>query len=102
MCDGVNARDTEHVRDDRVGRTATSLSGNAVLAGESHDVPGDQEELGESRLLDDVQLALQPRRDSAGHGVVFALHGFLTQAVEHRERRLALWHRIAGKARSEE
>ena len=91
--DGIDTRDAEQVGDDRVRRAAASLSGDAALAGESHDVPGDQEELREMRLLDDVELALQARRDGASHGVVLALHRLLTESVEHGERRLPFRHR---------
>ena len=77
---------------------AASLPRDTVLAGVSHDVPGDEEELRELRLLDDMELALQARRDGAGHGVVLALHRLLTEAVQHRERCLALGHGIAGEA----
>jgi len=37
---------------------------HAVLAREAHQVPVDEEELGEPGLLDHLQLALQPLRDS--------------------------------------
>ena len=96
--DGIDTRDAEQVRDDGVGRTAASLSGNAALAGEPHDVPRDQEELRKVRLLDDVELALQTCRDDARHGVVFALHRLLTEAVQHRERRLPCGYRVAREA----
>ena len=96
--DGIHARDAEQVGDDRVRCAAASLARDAALAGESHDVPGDQEELGEMRLLDDIELALQARGDGASHGVVLALHGLLTKFVEHGERRLPFRHGKARKA----
>ncbi len=95
---GIDTRDAEQIGDDRVRRAAASLPRNAVLTREFHDVPRDQEELGEMRLLDDIELALQACGDGASHGVVLALHRFLTQAVEHGERRLPCRHRKTRKA----
>ena len=94
----VDAGDVEQVGDDRVRGAAAPLPGNVMLVRVSHDVPRDQEELGKSCLLDDVQLALQARRHQPRHRVVLALHRFLAERVEHRERRLALGHRESRKA----
>ena len=56
MADRVHARDAEHVRNDRIRRAAPSLRGDLLLASEPHQVPADQEELGQAGLLHDVQL----------------------------------------------
>ena len=96
--DRIDTRHAEQVGDDRVRRAAAPLSRDAALAGESHDIPGDQEELCKPCLLDDVELALQPGGDGASHGVVLALHRFLAEGVEHGERCLPFRHRVARKA----
>ena len=61
--DGVDPGDAQHVGDDRVGCRASALSGDPVLAGEAHEVPVDEEELGKARLLDHLQLPLQALGD---------------------------------------
>ena len=94
----IDTCDPEQVGDDRVRRAATSLSRDAVLTGESHDVPGDQEELREPRFLNDIELALQPRGDRTRHRVVLALHRLLTEPVEHGERRLPFGYGVARKS----
>ena len=93
--DRVDTGDTEQVGDDRVRGAAASLPGDAMLPGEFHDVPGDQEELREPRLLDDVELALQPCGDRTRHRVVLALHRLLTEPVQHGERRLPFGYGVA-------
>src|ERR1035437_4260660 len=100
--DRVDAGDVEQVGDDAVGRASPPLSRDVVLARETHDVPGDQEELGESGLLDHLELALQPRRHHAGHRPVLALHGLLAERVEDGEGRLPMRNRKAGEARLRE
>ncbi len=94
---GIDTRDAEQVGDDRVRCTAASLPGDAVLTGESHDVPGDQKELRESRLLDDIELALQTGCHRTGHGVVLGLHRLLAEPVENGERCFSFRHGVTGK-----
>ena len=65
VLDGIDPGDAEHVGDDRVGGRAAALAGHAMLAREAHEVPVDEEELGQPRLLDHLELALEalaPRR----------------------------------------
>ena len=96
--DRIDTRHPEQVGDDRVRRAAASLPRDTVLASESHDVPGDQEELGKPCLLDDVELALQPGGDGASHGVVLVLHRLLAEAIQHGEWRLPFGHGVAREA----
>src|SRR5205814_9098247 len=73
------------------------LSRHTVLAGKSHEVPVDQEELGQASLLDHLQLALQALGDRGRDRPVAIAHPFEAELVEKRERRLARWDRITGK-----
>ena len=57
----VDGRDAEQVGHQRIGRRAASLAQDALLAGEAHDVPHDQEVVGQPGLRDDLQLVGQLR-----------------------------------------
>ena len=61
VAQGVDRRDAQRVRHDRAGRRTTPHGGNALLAGEGHELVHDQEVVGEAPLLDDAQLHLEPR-----------------------------------------
>ncbi len=82
VLDRVDAGDAEHVRDDRVGCRSAALAGHAMLARESHQVPVDEEELGETSLFDHLQLALQPLRDGERDRPVSLPHALETELVE--------------------
>src|SRR5260221_20049 len=98
VLDGVDAGDAEHVGDDRVRRRATTLAGHAVLARESHQVPVDEEKFGQPRLLDDLELALQPARHLHRDRPVALAHPLEAQLVEEGERSLACRHWKAREA----
>ena len=98
VLDGVDARDPEHVRDDRVGGGTSALAGHAVLTRESHEVPVDQEELRQPGLLDHLELALKPLSDRERDRQVPGSHALETELVQKRERRLAFGDRVAGEA----
>src|SRR5256885_13305697 len=84
--------------DDRVGGRAPALAGDPALAREAHEVPVDEEELGQPGLLDHVQLPLQAPRHRGGDRVVSPARSLLGQPVEEAERGLALGHREAREA----
>src|SRR3989442_8778258 len=63
VLDGVDPRDAEHVSDDRVGGGTSALSRHPVLAGKAHEVPVDEEELGQSGLLVPLKIDLQTLGD---------------------------------------
>ena len=56
VADRVDPGDAEDVGHDRVGRAAPALGRDPLLPGEAHQVPADQEELGQAGPLDHVQL----------------------------------------------
>ena len=93
--DRLDPADPEHVRHDRVGRAAPTLGRDALLLREPHQVPADQEELGEAGPLDDVQLVGEPRDDRRRQRVVALPGAGPAQLREVRERRLARRHREA-------
>ena len=82
VLDGIDAGDAEHVGDYRVGGRAAALAGHAMLACEAHEIPVDEEELGQSCLLDHLQLALEPARDLGGDRPVALAHALEAQLVE--------------------
>ncbi len=96
--DRVDSSDAEHVGHDRIGRAAPTLCRDSALAGEPHDVPADQEELGQAGLLDDVQLVGQLPDDGRRDGVIAAAGAFVAQFLEVRKRRVALRNGEAGEA----
>ena len=98
VADRVDAGDAQDVGHDRVGRAAPALRRNAALTGEAHQVPADQEELGEAGLLDDRQLVGELPDDRRGHRVVAPTRAFVTEALEIRERRVAIGYRKAREA----
>ena len=53
----------QRVADQRADARAAGRGRNALLAGETHEVPDDQEVVGEAQLVDHVQLAVQPVHD---------------------------------------
>src|SRR2546426_11023638 len=98
VLDGIDARDAKHVSDDRVGGGSPPLARHALLASEAHEVPVDEEELREPRLLDHLQLALKPLGHCERDRPVSLPHAFEAELVEKGERGLTLGDRIAGKA----
>ena len=95
--DRVDARDAKHVGDDRVGGRASALPRHTVVAGEAHQVPVDEEELGEPRLLDHLQLVLQAACDHRSNRPVSLAEAFEAKLVEKGERRLSGGHGVSGK-----
>ena len=82
VLDGVDAGDPEHVRDDRVGGRSTALPRHAVVAGETHEVPVDEEELCEAGLLDHLQLVLKAVGDCRSDRSVALADAFEAEVVE--------------------
>ena len=79
--DRVDPGDTEQIGDDAVGRRPTTLAGNPVCAGKSHQVPVDQEELGKPGLVDDIELALETGRHLRRHRAVSLPDRLLAEPV---------------------
>ena len=67
VADRLDPGDAQYVGHDGARRAAPALSRDALLLREAHEIPADQEELGQARPLDDVQfmgeLADHGRRD---------------------------------------
>ena len=70
--DRLDPADPEGVRHDRAGRAAPALGRDPPLLREAHQVPADEEELGETGPLDDVELVGEPLDDRRGQRVVAA------------------------------
>ena len=98
VLDRLDPADPERVRHDRAGRAAPALGRDPLLLREAHQVPADQEELGEAGPLDDVELVGEPVDDRRGQRVVALPGARPAQLREVRERRLALRHREAREA----
>ena len=87
--DRVDPGDPEHVRHDRARRAAPALRRDPLLLREPHQVPADQEELGEAGLLDDVELVGEPLDHRRGQRVIACRAPAWQSSGEVRERRLA-------------
>src|SRR5215475_11081217 len=98
VLDRVDAGDAKHVGHYRVGCRASALAGDAVLASKAHQIPVDEKELGQARLLDHVQLALQAACHCRGDRVIAPSGTLVRELVEVAERRLARWHGVTGEA----
>src|SRR5579884_1510082 len=79
VANGIDVGQAEHVGDDRASRRAASLGGDALAAGEGHQVPDDEEVAGQPVTLDQPQLVAQLRADLAV-GVAVALQRALAAA----------------------
>ncbi len=88
--DRLDPADPERVGHDRAGRAAPALGRDALFLCEAHQVPADQEELGEPGPLDDAELVREPVDDRRGQRVVALSSTGPAQLREVRERRLAL------------
>ncbi len=98
VADGVDARDAEGVGDDRIAGAAAPLGGDAALPAEAHEVPADEEELGQAGPLDDLQLVRHLLEHARRHGVVALPHAVMAELLEVREGRLPAGHREAREA----
>ena len=98
VADGVHAGDAERVGHDGVAGAAAALGGDAALAGEAHEVPADEEELGQAGALDDLQLVCHLLEGARRDGVVAPAHAVVAQALEIGERRFAAGYREAREA----
>ena len=98
VADRLDPADPEGVGDDRAGRAAATLGRDPLLPGEPHQVPADQEELGEPGPLDHIELVGEPFDDGRGQRVIALPGAGLAQLDEVGERRLALRHREPRKA----
>ena len=97
VADRVHAGDPQHVRHDRARGAAPALRRDPARLREPHQVPADEEELRETRLLDDVQLVGELPDDGRRQRVVPAPGALPAQLGEVREGRLALRHGKPGK-----
>ena len=70
VADRLDPADAEGVGDDRAGRAAATLSGDPLLPGKPHQVPADEEELGEPGPLDHIELVGEPIDDGRGQRVI--------------------------------
>ncbi|GIW19848.1 MAG: hypothetical protein KatS3mg065_0144 [Chloroflexota bacterium] len=70
VADRVDPGDAEDVGDDGIGGTPPPLGRDPPPAGEGHEVPADEEELGEPGPFDDVELVGELPDDGRGEGVV--------------------------------
>ena len=70
--DGIDGADVKQVSDQRIGRRSPPLAANPFLPREAHDIPDDQEIIGQARRFDDpqfmVELLLNPGRRVAEAG----------------------------------
>jgi hypothetical protein len=72
VLDRIHLGDAQAVGHDRVAGAAPSLPDDPALARELHQVPHDQEELGQVGALDDVQLVRQLLDRLLGNGPITA------------------------------
>ena len=98
VLDRLDPADPEGVGDDRAGRAAPTLGRDPLLLREPHQVPADQEELGEPGPLDHVELVREPIDDGRGQRVIALPGAVPAQLREVRERRLPVGHREAREA----
>ena len=98
VADGVDAGDAQRVGHDRIARAAPTLRGDAALAAEAHEVPADEEELGEAGALDDLELVGHLLEHARVEGVVAPARALVAELREVGERRLARRHREAREA----
>ncbi len=96
--DRFDPADPERVRHDRAGRAAPALGRDPLLLRKAHQVPADEEELGEAGSLDDLELVGEPLDDRGGHRVVALPGARPAQLRQVRERRLPVGDREAGEA----
>src|SRR5207247_1660951 len=83
---------------DRVRGRAASLPWHAVLTRKAHQVPVDEEELGQPSLLDHLELVLQASCHRGRDRPVALAQTFEAELVQKRERGLARGHGIARKS----
>ena len=98
VADGVDAGDAQGVGHDGVAGAAAALGRDAALAAEAHQVPADEEELGQAGALDDLQLVRHLLEHARRDGVVALAHAVVAEPLEVREGRLPAGHREAREA----
>ena len=96
VANGVDTGDAEGIGDDRIAGTAATLSGDATLATEAHEVPADEEELGQAGALDDIELVGHLLEHPRRHGVIAAADTLVAERLEIGEGGFPAGH---GKAR---
>ena len=96
VLDRVDLGDPQAVGHDRVAGAPPPLADDLSLPRELHQVPHDQEELGQVRALDDVELVRHLLQRLLRHRPVPAQQSVVRKLVEVRERGLPLGH---GEAR---
>src|SRR5205807_9101303 len=79
---------------------AASLARDAAQLREPHQIPVVEEEFRKARLVDDVELLLQPGRHLGGDRAIFLPHRVMAQLVEEGVRRLPARDREAGETRT--
>ena len=93
---GVDGRDTEQIGDEGVGGGAAPLTADALRAGVAHDVPDDEEVVGQAGGGDDAEFIGQGVGQGGGLGV--ARQGGLAQLVEIDFGRFSLRRGKRGQA----
>ncbi len=86
----VEVGDAQRVGHDRAGRRAASRAdGDAVGLGEAHEIPDDQEVVGEPHLADRLELELEAVADDLVERPVALGHALLADPAQHPERVVA-------------
>ncbi len=98
MADRLHPADPQHVGHDGARRATAPLRRDPALLREAHQVPADQEELGEAGPLDHVQFMGELPDDRRGQRVIAPASAVLAQLHEIAERGLPLWDRESRKA----
>src|SRR5207247_1800971 len=102
VLDRVDPGDPEQVGHDAVCRRPAPLAGDTTGSGEAHQVPIDQEELGKTGLVDDVELLLKTGGNFRRHRVILLKDRVLAEAVQEGVRGLAGRHLEAWEARADQ
>ena len=97
VADRIDPGDPQDVGHDRVSRTAPALGRDPPLASETHQVPADQEELGQAGPFDHRQLVGELVEDGRGERVIALSNALVAELGKLAEGRLAGGHAEAGE-----
>ena len=95
--DRIDGGDAERITDGAVGGGAAALAEDALLFGEAHEVPDDQEIAAEPQLVDELQFAFDLLARAVVIRLIAAARAFVGQLPEKRGNGLARRQRIVGK-----
>ena len=98
VADRIDPGDPERIGNDRIRRTPSTLRGDAAPLGELHQVPADQEELGQSGLLDNIEFVGKLPDNRRRNRVVAAANPGLAELDEIAERCLPRGYRETRKS----